>query len=136
MAIFQFLFNIQTDVFVHGTVVACDQITKEGAQFLNDGFRHLSSIGKDKGCGMGADQICNGFDVVFKQLGHREIAELRMRDEDVKVEFPRTGYLGDGHRCWFAPCLTVITAHEVFCNGFQRFHRSGNTDALHGIFEQ
>ena len=136
MAVFQFLFDIQTDVFVHGTVVACDQITEEGAQFLNDGFRHLTSIGKDEGRGVGADQIRNGFDVVFEQFGHREIAELRMRDEDVKVKLPRARNLGDGHRCWLAPGLSIVAAHEVLCNGFKRFHRRGNTDALHGIFEQ
>ena len=86
MAILQFLFNIQADVFVHGTVMAGDQISEEGAQFLNNGFRHLSGVGEDEGCGMGADQICNGFDVVFEQFSHREVAELRMRDENVKVE--------------------------------------------------
>ena len=136
MAVLQFLLNVESYVLVHRTVMPCDQISEERAQFLNDGLRHLSGVGKHQGGGVGADQISDGLNVVLKHLRHRKVTELWMRDEDVQVEFPGTRDFRNRYRCGLAPCLTVVAADEVLRHGFKRLHGSRDTDSLNGILEQ
>ena len=114
----------------------CDQISQEGAQFLNDGLRHLSGVGKHEGGGVSADQISDGLNVVLQDLRHRKITELWMRDEDVQVQFPGTRDFRNRHRGRLSPCLTVVAADEVLRYGFKRLHGGGDTDSLNGILEQ
>ena len=88
MAVFEFLFHVQSNVFVHRTVVSCDQFSEERAKFLHDGLGHFPRVGKDQGGRVSTDQIGNRFNVVFKHLDHGEVAKFRVRDQDVQVEFP------------------------------------------------
>ena len=88
MAVFEPLFNVQTDVFVHRTVVTRHQVTKEGPQLLDNGLGHLSRVRKHQGRGVGADEVGNGLDVVFKNLHHRKVAKFGVGDEDVQIQFP------------------------------------------------
>ena len=136
MTVLQFLFDVQPDVFVHAAVVPSHQVSKEWSQLLDDGFRHLSRVGKDQRGRVGTDEVSDGFDVVLQQLRHGQVAEFRMRDENVQIQFPRTRYLGDRNRGWLASCLTVIAAHEVFSHGFKRFHGSRDADSLNRVLEQ
>ncbi len=87
MTILQFLFNIQSDVFVHAAVVSCHQISEEGSQLLDNGFRHFSRVRKHQGGGVGADEVSDGLDVVFQQLRHRQIAEFGVCNENVQIQF-------------------------------------------------
>ena len=90
MPVFEFLFNVQSDVLIHRTVMASDQITEKRPQFLDDGFRHFSSVCKNQRRGVGTDEVGDGFDVVLEEFRHGEVAEFGMGDENVQIQFTRT----------------------------------------------
>ena len=88
MAVFQTLFDIQADVLVHRAVMTCNEISEERSKLLHNGLRHFSRVCKNQGCGVGADRVGDGFDVVFENFEDRQIAEFRVRDENVQIQFP------------------------------------------------
>ena len=136
MTVFEFLFHIQSDVFVHRSVVTCDEVPQEGAQPLDQGLRHFPRVGKHKRRGMCADEVSNGLNVVLEDFHHGKIAEFWVRDENVQIQFARTRYFGDGNLGGLPSSLSIVAADEVFCYRFQRFHGGGNTDALDRILQQ
>ena len=85
----QFLLHIKPNVLVHGTVVTCNQITQKRTKSLDKGFCHFSRVGKHQRRVVSADKIGDGFNVVFKDLHHRQVAKFRVGDENVKIQFPR-----------------------------------------------
>ena len=118
----QFLFHIKPNVLVHGTVVTSDQITQKRSKSLDKGFSHFPRVGKHQRRVVSTDKIGDGFNVVLKDLHHRQIAEFWMGDENVKIQFPRSRNFGDGYLCGLTPRFPVVAADQILRYFFEGLH--------------